>query len=279
MDINAEVAKLQSSYLDSAQQQKLNIMLTGESGTGKTFLAATCPKPVHIDSFDPGGSKGLIDFIQRGEIVVDSRYELEDPMKPMAFMDWKRETDARIKGGYFDKFATYMLDSSTMFAAAIMNDILKKAGIPGQAPRFTHDYVPQKVEIQNWLKKILMLPCHVIVTGHLEMYDDAVDKTVKFRYMTTGKGAITLPLLFDEQWVMEPKKSSNGVDYRILTKSTGTYSARSRLARAGLIDQYENVTMKLGDNPNLVGFKAILKKAGKFYEDKPLFIMGGSQEK
>jgi hypothetical protein len=276
MDIQAEVAKLQGAYLESAQQQKLNIMLTGESGTGKTFLAATCPKPVHIDSFDPGGSKGLIEEIQRGEIVVDSRYELEDPMRPTAFTDWKRETEARIKGGYFDQFSTYMLDSSTMFASAIMNDILRKAGMPGQAPRFTHDYVPQKIEIQNWLKKILMLPCHVIVTGHLEMYEDAVEKTVKFRYMTTGKGAITLPLLFDEQWVMVPKKSSDGVEYRILTKSTGTYSARSRLARAGLLEQYENVTFRPGKTAELIGFKAILKKAGKSYEDKPLFKMGGA---
>lgn len=275
MDITAEVSKLQTTYLESAQQQKLNIMLTGESGTGKTFLAATCPKPVHIDSFDPGGSKGLIDYIQRGEIVVDSRYELEDPLKPTAFQLWKKETEARIAGKYFDHFATYILDSSTMFAAAIMNDILRKAGIPGTAPRFTHDYVPQKIEIQNWLKKILMLPCHVIVTGHLEPFKDEVNGTVAYRYMTTGKGAITLPLLFDEQWVMEPKKSSAGVDYRILTKSTGTHSARSRLARTGLLDQYENVTIKQGSN-ELVGFRAILKKAGKSYEDKSIFNGGKS---
>jgi len=76
--------------------------------------------------------------------------------------------------------------------------------------------------------------------------------------MTTGKGAIIIPTLFDEVYVMDPKKTSDGVKYRVLTQNTGTYTARSRLAKGGLLSMYEE--------PDI---KGILRKAGMDVSDKP----------
>jgi len=140
-----------------------------------------------------------------------------------------------------------------------MNRILQKAGIAGSVPRFTKDYTPQKIEILNMLRWCLDLPCDFVLTGHLEQYENAEDKTIRYRYMTTGKGAIIIPTLFDEIYIMAPKETSAGVKYRVLTKNTGTYTARSRLAAEGLLDTYEE--------PDL---KNILKKAGMSTADKPL---------
>jgi len=260
LEIKKEIEALQKMYSDDPRQKTFNALILGESGSGKSFLLRTCRKPVHIDSFDPGGTKGLQEYINKGEIIVDSRYEGENPMKPEMFELWMKEMEKREKMGYFNHIGTYCLDSATTWSESIMNWVLKKAHLSGTAPRFTHDYVPQKVQIRNWLRELLDLPCDFILTGHLEGDKDEVSGRMTYRFMTTGKGVTTIPLLFDEIYVLDPKDSSKGVDYRILTQSTGTYVARSRLAKEGLLDKYEKCDIK-----------EILKKAKLPHEDKPLF--------
>jgi len=254
-------ADLLNFYNSDPRQQSFNLLLLGEMGTGKTFLARSARKPVLIHSFDPGGTKGLRDLINAGDVIVDSRYESENPMKPTMFEKWQKEMDRLSKAGIFDHIGTFIIDSSTSWAEMIMNNILKKAGIPGQAPRFTHDYTPQKTLIRNFLRTCLDLPCDFILTGHLEPNKDEVTKQLSFRYATTGKGTFTIPTLFDEVWVMEPKETAKGVQYRILTQSTGRYSCRSRLAAKGLLNQYEEADIK-----------SILKKVKMPCDDKTKLI-------
>lgn len=258
--IKEEFSKLRQMYNEDSKQKSFNALVLGEMGSGKTFLLRTARLPVHIDSFDPGGTKGLRDEIRDGKVVVDARYESEDRLSPSMYQIWKTEFMRRKTMGYFEAISTYCLDSSTRWAEAIMNRILQKAGIAGEPPRFTKDYTPQKIEIQNMLNLILDLPCDCIITGHLEQTKDEASGMVTYRYMTTGKGALIIPTLFDEVWVMSPKETSSGVAYRILTQNTGTYTARSRLSKGGLIETYEE--------PNI---KKILVKAGMPTTDKPLF--------
>ena len=260
LEIRTEIEALQKLYSNDPRQDSFNALVLGESGSGKSFLLRTCRKPVHVDSFDPGGTKGLREYIDKGEVIVDARYEGEDPRKPFAFELWMKEMEKREKMHYFDHIGTYCLDSSTTWAESIMNYILKKAHLSGEAPRWAHDYIPQKIQIRNWLRELLDLPCDFILTGHLEGNKDEVNGSMSYRYMTTGKGVTTIPLLFDEIYVLDPKDSSKGVDYRILTQSTGKYVARSRLAKEGKLDKYEACNIK-----------ALLKKAGLKSEDKPLF--------
>ena len=251
LDIRKEMAELKQLYLEDSSQDSFNLLLLGESGTGKTSIAATCRGPVLIDSFDPGGTKGLAPEIKSGHIIADTRWEREDPKNPTAFRAWETEFDRRLKLGFFNHLGTYILDSSTTWAAAIMNGILKKAGIAGEAPRFTKDYGPQKIIIRNLLQKMLNLPCDFILTGHLEAMKDEVTGKVSNRFLTTGKGVVTIPLLFDESYVMTTKETASGVTYRLLTARTGTYVASTRIGR-NKFEVYEE--------PNI---KKLLKKAGK----------------
>ena len=263
LEILKEANELGDMYSRDPRQNSFNALVLGKKGSGKSFLLRTCRKPVHIDSFDPGGTKGLKDEISKGQIIVDTRYESEDPRDPKMFEEWRRQMEKRVKMNYFDYLGTYALDSSTTWGESVMNWILKKAHIAGEAPRWAHDYVPQKVHIRNWVREMLDLPCDFIMTGHLEGEKDEVSGRMTYEYMTTGKGVILIPLLFDELYIMDPKESSKGTNYRILTKATGSYTACSRLAREGLLEQYEEANIK-----------SILKKVGLSTQDKPLFNKG-----
>lgn len=261
-DIRKQVEELQKMYADDPRSEAFTALLLGESGTGKSFLLRTARKPIHVDIFDPGGAVNLDDLIKKGEIIADTRWMKEDPKKPWAFAEWRKVTEKRLRDGYFEYFGTYAIDSSTTWTDAIMNWQLKKEGIAGQAPRWAHDYVPQKVEIQNWIKRLMGLPCDFFLTGHLEGIKDEVSGRMSYRYMVTGKAQVTIPLLFDEIYVLDPKGKGKDVDYRILTKATGTHLARSRMAKKGFLDVYEE--------PDI---KKILKKCGRSTQDKPLFTI------
>lgn len=262
LEIKKKVEELQRMYRENPKSKNFTALLLGESGSGKSYLLRTARKPIHIDVFDPGGTVNLVDLIDKGEIVADLRWINEDPRKPSVFNDWKKVTEERFKSGYFNAFGTAVIDSSTTWTDSIMNHVLKIAGRAGQAPQWAHDYVPQKVEIQNWIKRFMSEPinCDFFLTGHLEGIKDEVTGRMSYRYMVTGKAQVTIPLLFDEIYVLDPKGGKDGVEYRVLTKSTGTHLARSRMAKNGLLDQYEK--------PDI---KHILRKCGWSTEDKPLF--------
>jgi hypothetical protein len=259
LEIKKMAGEIKTLYEQDSRQDSFNLLLCGDSGTGKTFLASTCRKPVHIDSFDPGGTKHLKPWIERGEVIVDTRYEGDDPFSPQVFKLWVDEMKRREKMDYFSHLGTYILDSATSWSDAIMNQVLKAAGIPGEAPRFTHDYTPQKIQIVNWIKRMLRYSCDFVLTGHLDGSTDQVTGKTTYRFMTTGKGEVTIPLLFDELWVTTTKETSKEVVYQILTRRTGPFVARTRIG------------MKVFETYEEPDIKKLLKKAGRSVEDKPLF--------
>lgn len=271
-DYMSELKKVKDYYEGDPLQKRFSALVLGETNAGKTFLLRTARFPVHIDSFDPGGTKCLRDLIKKGDIVADTKWENEDPYEPMAFANWMRTIDIRLQVGYFEKFATYCIDGATMFGEAVMNYQLSGESRAGTAPKWSTDYVPQKVYMQNYIRKLMRLPCDFILTGHLREIEEIIShdkktgitrKNLKYRFYTTGQAVVTIPLLFDEIYVIigedgrgrEPKR-------KMLIDSLGTYIARSRLKAKGLLDATEE--------PDI---RKILKKIGLTWEDKPKLIV------
>lgn len=263
LDARIESEKLRKLYANDEKQSSFRLLLTGETGTGKTNILRTARRPVHIDSFDPGGTKPLRDLILKGDIVADTIYESENRESPSMFREWSRTFEGRVRGKYFESFGTYVLDSSTLWAESIMNWILGAANIAGQAPRFTKDYTPQKVQINNWMKRILDLPCDVIVTGHLQgVYESKIIDSEEvrvltgMRYMTTGQGAIIIPLLFDELWVTDAREKGTGTEYSVITAKYKLFQAKTRIGR----EKFNTI-----EKPDI---KYLLEKAGWASKDK-----------
>ena len=261
IDIKKEFAAIREMYSSQAQQKTFNALVYSDFGDGKTTLAKTCRRPVHIDSFDPGGVKSISDVVASkdnptGFVFADTRYEVEDAMKPTAFALWDREYHRRKRDGYFENIGTYIVDSATTWASAAMNVILQKAGRLG-GPPFQQDYLPAMSMIENAIKDIVTLPCDVILTAHLDVDKDEATGRMFVGPLFVGKLKQRIPLLFDELYCAQSKKSAAGTTYGLLTRSDGIFKARTRLGKGGIFEAFEK--------PDI---KALLAKAGYPTEDK-----------
>jgi len=275
-DKKKELERVRNYYNNDKMQKRFSAIITGETNSGKTFLLRTARLPVHIDSFDPGGTKCLMKWIDAGHIIVDTRWETEDPFNPRIYAEWKKATELRIRIGYFEQFGTYCIDSLTTFGQAAMNYQLGMKGDAGGVPQHRRDYNPQKVEIENQIRRLMNLPCDFIITAHLRENRDlkSIDKStgikyeeIRYRLYVTGQAVVTVPLLFDELYVLIGK--GNPPRREMLIDSLGQYIARSRLKADGRLDAVEE--------PNI---KKLLKKAGLHWEDKPkLSSQAASDEK
>jgi len=275
-DAKAELERVKKHYAKDPLQKRFSALLTGGLGSGKTFMFRTAKMPCHIDSFDPGSSKSLKadpswshddprricslneESNPKGQIFVDTSYEDENPYQPTAYARWKKNLELRKQIKYFNSFGTYCIDGLTMLSKAIMNERTR-----GEVPSFNIDYNPAKIEIENKMNEILTLPCDFILTGHLEPITKllSIDKKgirneiTEYRLMIIGKAVITVPIMFDELYVL--KGSGTPPRREMLVDSQGTYQARSRFKGAF------NATGFIEPN-----FKEFFKKVGLDWKDK-----------
>lgn len=262
LSIQQEMASIRKMYAEDDSQNSFNLLLTGEMGTGKTHIISTARRPIHIDSFDPGGTKlaPITQGIKEGWILVDSRFEKEDPMKPSVAKLWISEMERRDKLQYFNNIGTYVIDSFSSWTNALMGRQLLGANLAGQAPRYTHDYMPVKTQQYNFIRRIMRFPCDFILTGHLKADKDEASSKIIMRLLAIGDASVTLPTLFDEVWVALTKESpteANKTKYTILTAPKSYYLARTRIGSMKF-DQEEK--------PNI---RELLKKAGREVKDLP----------
>jgi len=250
-----KLEEIQKLYQGDPRQFTFNAIIAGDMGTGKTSLLSTARKPVLVHSFDPGGTKVLRGEIEKGTVIADTRFEDEDPKKPTAFRLWEREFEDLRKNDVFSQVGTFAIDSITTFADACMNEILKSSGRAGAVP-YQQDYLRQINVLRDYMKIFTTLPCDVIVTAHLEAEKDELIGKVKMNMIITGKLKVKIPLLFDEIYVTITKQTSKGVEYYLLTRNDGYYTARTRIGK-GVFEMLEKPDIKY-----------LLEKAGMNYEDK-----------
>lgn len=247
----------------------IRFIIYGQSGTGKTFSLRTARKPLFIDSFDPGGSVVLADLIQKGEAIIRTEFENEDPKNPSAFAKWDYSLDAIEKSGLMARFGTYVLDSATTWGQACLNLVMQKAGRAGGTPQ-QNDWYPQMVLMEAGIRRIFKFPCDIIFICHTDVQKDEIIGKLTRSPALTGKSKTRIPLLFSEVYYSDTKRSSKGTEYYWQMQSDATNQAKSRLcglARKNLDFVPQN-------------YARLMQELGHSYADKPLLTppTEGSQQ-
>jgi hypothetical protein len=274
LDVAAEFNKIRGLYSDHGKVKK-NFLIIGDHGSGKTYGLRYAPAPVFIHSFDPGGTSCIPESeITSGRVLPVTVSESEDASAPKAFRAWETEFLRLKDTNFFDNIGTYSIDSHTLWARAMMNEILKGRSrkIPrkadfGRDPDIVPemgDYNVHQKTIHHYLSMITSLPCNVVICAHLNVETNDDGKPLLGMVMMDGrKFAQAMPSLFDEVYFADSKPAGPGKRsyfYRLVKQ--GIRPARSRLRQDGAV---------LGETEPQ-NIKEILKKAGYPYEDKPLFI-------
>ncbi len=270
LNIDVELSKLKEMY-QTGSQKKAHILIMAEKGAGKTTLIGTMPKPIFIMSFAPGGTQVLNDQIEKGEIVVDTRYEVDDLERPMAYENFVINFNRYRREGLFDKFASFALDGLSEFGLAIKWHLMKKEGrlFPpmiggGPSTRKTHG-----MQIQDWdqiinnmithTNQITSFPIHTMMTGHTDRRMDEVLLTYIRALSFPGQSSERIPDYVPEFYCLRCKEVSGEIKRTLLTQNTGEYKCATRMGAKGKLAKEEE--------PNIT---AMLKKVGYDYADKPL---------
>ena len=266
LSIKKEAEKIQKMYEEDPRTNSFNCIVHGPIKVGKTSLLRTCPKPVLVHSFDPGGPDVLKDMIASGEVIADTSFEREDPFHPSACRNWEDAFNRLCQKDFFSHIGTFAIDSMTTWAQVIMYEIIRRAALAkkqkgrvcGDAPR-QQDWLPQMAFIENYMRKFLSLPCHCILMGHSDQpTDDEGNPTGDKGLMITGKLSERIPALFSEIYYLRIKDFKKETR-ELLVKPVYGIQVGTRLGSEGKLDKIEP--------PDI---KAIMRKVGLDDSDKPL---------
>lgn len=275
LEIKKEAEKIHERYKSDPRSTTFNAIIYGDLGTGKTYSLRTARKPVLIHSFDPGGTMVLSDLIDKGEVLADTRFEVEDPNQPSSFREWDEVYHDLKRKDFFSHIGTFVIDSATTWAQCAMYQILRMQGRAGTVKKgagqkgtgfygvpHEQDWLPQMAMLEKAIRDMTSLPCDCILTGHDDSDKDNVTGKMFIHLMITGKLQKRIPLLFGEIYHADTMETSAGLQYRFLTRKTGLYQARTRLGKGGELDLFEEQD-----------FKNILQKVGIPTDDKPPLIV------
>lgn len=266
LDIQAEFSAVRETYNSQPTKNFAAVIEYGESGGGKTTLLRTCPGPVLLYMFDPGGEKVLRSSkdpkhmtIENGGILVVnlSQLDVKDPKTWVALEQKHQEFKRK---GLYQHLGTVAIDSLTTASAALMATILKRNGREGGTPQI-QDYMVHMSTLKDFMRDLIDQPCHTIFLAHVDTEkDEPTGRVLAGPYIIGKQAKIDIPLLVDELWVAQTKQGAISTTYSILTQNDGLWKARTRMGFDGIFTKNED--------PD---FKALLKKAGYSNEDKPLF--------
>jgi hypothetical protein len=266
LSIKQRAEEIKRLYEENPTTDRFNAIVHGPIKVGKTSMLKTARLPVLIHSFDPGGTDVLKKEITEGKILVDNRFEQDDPYKPSAFRLWQDEFKSLETSGFFNHVGTFVLDSITTWQQIIMYEVIRQA--VKQFPKkrkigtqpYEQDWLPQMQYIENYMRKFLALPCDCILLGHSEYPKNRDGEIIgDLGLMITGKLKERIPALFSEIYYLQIK-NYNTEERSLLTRPAYRIMAGTRLGAGGKFEKEEK--------PD---FKHLLRKAGWDDADRPLF--------
>lgn len=228
---------------DLDPKKKINLLLVGDYGTGKTCVSGTLPGKVHICDFD-GKVASLAAHLKHTnpDKLSNISYEQYLPTKKTPGAAGTKFNDDM---GKLEKLASednfpydaMCFDSLTtmsdelMFHLVKMNPGIKRVVYRGVIAPSLEDYKIFRIFMKQMITTLLTFPCHVIFTAHIERSKDEHTGRIIQAPMFTGKLANELPIYFDEVYKTVIEEDKRGaLTYMAQTKADKQFNCRSQIA-------------------------------------------------
>lgn len=228
------------STFPKTQFQK--VLCYGPSGNGKTVFASTFPGKKKVWDFDRKIGSAANFWAARNPAVLEEIDVETFPGMDRAqmFTTYSSQLRALEAAGSNIPFDTVILDSATIWSECLMSTIIQQnPGVKGpissspDVPGLQH-YQIFGVKFREQLGRLLALPAHVVVTGHVETVKDEHTGALAYKPLVAGKNADYFPIVFAEVYraFAEATKAGDKEEtaYFGQTKAGGGYIARSQIS-------------------------------------------------
>jgi hypothetical protein len=247
-------------------------LLLGDTGGGKTTQILTFPGKKFCYLFDPNAILSLQGHDVEYEEFLPDRLNLSikslskdkgDKTTSFAnalYVEWEKDFNERIKGGFFDNIDLIAFDSATTLLDIIMDRVLTINGRAGSWPQ-QDDYGPQMLAFQNICRQLTALGKTVLMTGHLETKQDELTKRIFRGPMMTGRLRVKIPLLFSDIFVCEASNDGKGVTKHLIQTVPDRTTTTIRTTIKGLNPMHD-VTIDWSKSPIGQGIGGLIMRSG-----------------
>jgi len=252
-----------------------NILLAGNTGSGKTSQIWTLPGKKFAYIFDPNALESLVGCDLEYETFLPAVTELDASIKkfnrdarpddkspvsnvePVSFVNFVKDINDKYDSGYFDDIDWIIFDSLTYLARACMDRqmwINRRFG----ALEDLADYRIVGSKLSDVFRPITSMEKNIFCTGHITEYQDEKTKAIITQLMLPGSARTYLPLMFTNIWEAQAQSTEKEEKYVIKTRpeQRGLKSLRSTKS----LELFEDVTIKDFSNADKYGIGALLRK-------------------
>ncbi len=246
-------------------------LLCGGSGSGKTTSALSLPGKKLLIDLD-GRSRSAAGF-SNVEVLALAELYGKDPKGPelwLKLIEIRKELWAAARGTF--PYDAVILDGLTSMNRLAINWSLlldPSRGLGGTAAQ--QHYGPAMGGILDMVQGLKSLPCHFLLTCHLELMEDNVAGTYRYLPKTWGKQRTDVESWFDETYLCHREYGKGGgAEYSWTTIGGGKCRfLKSTLNHLGEYwkDPFKVVVPKNTDGTSPWGFQKLLEmrfgKGGK----------------